>query len=148
MARKWVVLFEGDKPGPADDFELEFTDIIEVLGEIPIYKKLLFDKLIDSIKQNENYYVWENIKDIKPPEEVPFGLDNYFIVLAVDKEELRFGILMVLYQEKVIVGGLWPSELAEAVKEDHDILDAVLYTVLEKPENWKELVVVYAPSGE
>lgn len=146
MERKWLVRFEGDKPGPADDFELEFVDVVEILGKIPIYKKLLFDKLIEAIKQNDNYYVWENIKNIKPPEEVPFSLGNYFIILAIDKEGLKFGILMVLFQEKVILGGLWPSELADAVKKDNDILDAVLYTVLEKPDNWKELVVVYAPT--
>ncbi len=148
MTRKWVVLFEGKKPGPADDFTVEFVDIREILGGIPTYKPLLFEKLTENIKEQENYYPWENIKNVIPPEEVPFGLSSYFILLAIDKNNLKFGLFMILLEDQVVLGGIWPQEFAEAIKEDNEILDGVLYALLEKPDNWKEVFLVYAPQQD
>lgn len=145
MTRKWVVLFEGKKPGPADDFTVEFIDIREIIGKIPVYKRLLFEKLVENIKNYDNYYSWENIKGVNPPEEVPFELGNYFILLAVDNNNLKFGLFMILQGDDIILSGIWPEELAEAIKEDHEILDGVLHAFLERPDNWREVFLVYAP---
>lgn len=144
MERKWVVLFEGEKPGPADDFSLDFVDIIEVLGEIPVYKRMVFDRLVRNIKMHENYKHFENIKDITPPEKVPFSLQSYFILLGIDDEGLKYGLLMILLEDRVVLGGIWPEALAEAIKSDPKILDGLIYAFMERPSNWKEVIIVYA----
>ena len=82
---------------------------------------------------------------MNPPEEVPFELGNYFILLAVDNNNLQFGLFMILQGDDVILSGIWPEELAEAIKEDHEILDGVLHAFLERPDNWREVFLVYAP---
>lgn len=145
LVKKWVVLFEGEKPGPADDFTIEFIDIRDIIGKIPSYKRMLLDKLVENVNTYDNYYPWENIKSVTPPEEVPFSLQSYFIILARDQNDLKFGLFMILLEDQVVLGGVWPKGLAEAISENEKILDGVLYAFLERPDNWKELFVVYAP---
>lgn len=150
MGRIWKILFEGDKPGPADDFELKFRDTKDIFGkEVPAFKREFFDKIIEAIKNNDNYYVWENIKSITPPKDAQieltlYTIDNYFIILGIDQDDLRYGILMLLTEDAVIVRGIWPDGLVDAIKKDHEFLDGVLFGVLGRPDLWKEVVVVYA----
>jgi len=144
MVKRWTVLFERNKPGLVDDLVVEFVDIREILEGIPVFKRLLFEKIAESIKKYDNYYPWKNIKDVTPPEHVPFELSNYFVLLGVDNNNLKFGLFMILLGDQVILGGIWPEELVEAVRENKDILEGVLYAFIEKPDNWREVFLVYA----
>lgn len=142
--RQWVVTFEGEKPGPADDVEVNFVDIIEILGEIPVLKMIFYEKLLECIKQNDNYHAWSNIKSVVPPEEIELGLEQYFVILGVDGEDKRYGFLMILTQKGIALGGIWPEGLAEAIKEDKSLLNGIFFMLLERPGFWKEVVFVYA----
>ncbi len=148
MVRQWVVTFEGQKPGPADDVEVGFVDIIEILGEIPVLKRMFLDRLLEQIKASENYYTWSNIKNVTPPEELDLRLEQYFIILGVDREGRKYGLLMILTGEGIILGGIWPTALADAIKEDKKLLNALLFTLAEKPDFWDEVVFVYAETQE
>jgi len=148
LVRQWVVTFEGEKPGPADDVKVSFVDIIEVLGEIPVLKEMFLDRLLERIKESDNYYTWSNIKSVVPPEEIELGLEQYYIILGVDKEGRKYGLLMILTGKGVVLGGIWPVGLAEAIKEDKELLNGLLFTLLEKPDFWQEVVFVYAMKKE
>jgi len=145
MTRQWVVLFEGRFPSPADDFTIVFTDTRGIMGKIPLYNTSVYDRLLELIKNEEKYYIYENIKAIKPPERPPFSSKRFFIILATDVNKLKFGLLLVRTEETLAVCGVWPSELVEQLNNNPEILDGIVYMLIACPENWENVCIVCAP---
>lgn len=144
MVRQWIVTLEGRKPD-SEEFEyieMIFSDIMEIFGGVPILKRAFIEKIVEMIRMGENYHAWSSIKEVIPPEEVEVGLDQYFIILAADKEDRKYGFLIILIKAGVAICGIWPEALANAIREKKRILDTILFSLAEKPELWSEVILV------
>lgn len=144
LTRQWVVTLEGKEPrsGEAMDIGMNFSDVVDIFGGVPILKRSFLEKIVEMIGRGENYYAWNNIKDVKPPEEVDVNLDQYFIILAADKGNRKYGFLMILIKAGVALCGIWPEALANAVRKNKEILDRILFSIAERPDTWEEVILV------
>ncbi|MGQ4891646.1 MAG: hypothetical protein ACP6IP_04055 [Candidatus Njordarchaeia archaeon] len=142
MSKIWKVTFEGEDPGPADDFNLDFIDMNETIGSYLALKKEALDILEKLMKEKENYNVIGNIKDVSIPipENIPIGA--FFALLGIDKEELRFGFLLLMGKDELLLVGIWPEPFVDAVKENTNIMNAVVGSMLEQPENWRRVDLI------
>jgi len=145
MVRKWVVTFEGEKPGPADDFELTFIDIREVLGGFIEFKPVFIEKLRDLMQNFDHYNPIKNIKEVRPPEAIDIDIGQFLVVLATDKEGRKVGFLMISAGGgKLVLSAIWPSPFAQAIERENKLLDAYLYALIERPDLWRDVWAVIA----
>ncbi len=140
--RTWKVLFEGAEPGAADDFELEFVDIRDILGKVIGLKHEAIDAIISRIKAHDNYHAIGNIKNVTDPEGEDLSKEAFFALLGIDKNELRFGFLILSTDEGTLIVGLWPGAYAEAVKDDERLLGGVIFAMIERPDNWRRVDLI------
>jgi len=142
MTRTWSVIFEGAEPGTADDFELSFTDLRDVLGGYRGLKEIALNILLELTRKHENYHVIGNIKNIIPPEGTSINESNVWVLLSIDNNNLRFGFLLSVTTESQLILGLWPEPYVEVVMDDERLLNGVIAAILERPDNWRRVDVV------
>ena len=142
MTRKWKVTFEGEEPGTADDFILSFTDMRDVVGNFWALKEKVIELLAELVDRHENYHAIGNIKDVATPGEEEVDVGAVWALLGIDKDDLRFGFLLVAIKEGTLLVGLWPEPYAEAAKENSRLIGGVIAAMLERPDNWKRVDVV------
>lgn len=145
MAKNWVVTFEGEKPGPADDFSLEFIDTREALGSYIEFKPIFMEKIVELVNNEKHYNPIKNIKKIESPEIAELDIKNFWVILGTDNEGRKIGLLLAnLEEEKQLLCGIWPPPFVEAIKENREIFDAFIGALIEKPEFWREVWAVIA----
>jgi len=142
LTRKWNIVFEGPTPGVAENFEIEFVDAKDVLGNYLGFKTTVFNELLGMINVNENYYSELTLKNITSPEKENFSDKPIVALLALDKNKLKFGLLLLITEEDTVIIGLWPSSFAQAIKEDENVLLGTLTALLRDPENWERVDVI------
>ncbi|MCD6491161.1 MAG: hypothetical protein ACP6IQ_07775 [Candidatus Njordarchaeia archaeon] len=142
MVKKWKVIFEGESPGAADDFTLEFVDIRDIMGKTLGLKREAIEIINDKIKNLDNYHAIGNIKEIVGPEGEDIIEEACIALLAIDQKDLRFGFLFAFIDNEITLLALWPEGYANAVKEDVKLLSGVIYYMVEKPENWKRVDLI------
>jgi hypothetical protein len=59
----WDVTFDGEDPGIADDFVLNFVDCSFLVGE-PLLKNDFLDDMVMLMKKHDHYNIIGNIKEI------------------------------------------------------------------------------------
>lgn len=142
VKRVWKITFESATPAAEDDFELEFVDAEDIFVERPALKTVVMDMFNKNVKSYDNYHEVRNIKEIISPDLTKVPLDNIVTVLAIDKDNLRFGFLFRVWDELIEVLGLWPDVLVEAVRDSENIFWGALGQMLENPDNWIRVDVV------
>jgi len=148
LAKIWRVVFEGEEPGPADDFELDFADLRDLIGDTLILKEEALEILKKRLKQYDHYNAIGNIKDVSiPPGEEIIPLKAFFALLGIDKQELRFGFLMFLEGGRVILVAVWPEPYAEAIKNEPNLIGGVISSMIDDPDNWRRVDVVLPLEG-
>jgi len=145
LQKSWhVKLRSGEQGVEAPPVDMMFTDVRDIFDGWLVFKKVLFDKIVDAIKNKENYFAVQAIEEVNPPsEEISVLPEQCFIVIATDLEGNPYGFLFVVTAKGTVLAGIWPEPLAAAMKEKNDLLNAILYLLLEEPERWKEVIVVF-----
>jgi len=143
LTRTWRVIFEGEEAGAADDFELDFYDIRDILNKDFIgLKKEAIDIIKGKIKTEENYHAIGNIKEIIGPEGEDIVEERFLALLGIDKNELRFGFLFAFVEEGILLVAVWPKVYADAVRDNERLLSGVIYYMVERPDNWRRVDMV------
>ena len=138
----WEITLEGASSGPEDDLVFKFGDMLEIKDVFISLKPEFVDALLTSIKENENYHVIGNIKQIAAPDGKDYSDREMFAVLGKNNQEIRYGFLFGWIKSNPVIVGLWPNHFWGAVKEDEEFVDVILYAMLKKPETWKRLDVI------
>ncbi|MCD6515721.1 MAG: hypothetical protein J7L07_12415 [Candidatus Odinarchaeota archaeon] len=142
MSRIWKVVFEGEEPGVADDFELSFVDVRDVIGRFLGVKREAMNKITENIKNEEKYSAIGNIKEVVSPEGEELSLGGFIALLGIDKNDLKFGFLFAFIENEAMLIAIWPEPFADAIKENENILGGVIYYMVEKPDNWKRVDLI------
>ncbi|MEX0568349.1 MAG: hypothetical protein Q6363_004210 [Candidatus Njordarchaeota archaeon] len=140
--KEWKVTFEGEKVGREDDFDLIFSDMVDVWGEYTSIKPVFLERLFSLVETQENYSHIPNIKRIESPEKIDVNINDYIIVLCIDKNELRFGLLIKKAGGGLKVIAIWPRVFATAVKDNKRLLAGVVAFLVERPDNWRRVDIV------
>ncbi len=145
MVKKWVITFKGEKPGSADDFELTFIDIREVLDEFVQFNPSFIEELRDLIQSMGHYNSIKNIKDVRPPEAIDVDIRRYLVILATDKKGRKIGLLLIgIGDDKLVLSALWPAPFAQAISRDRELLDVYVYALVKRPDLWRDVWAVTA----
>lgn len=141
----WEVTLSGETPD--SEIKIAFTDASEIFENTIGVNDIFIHKLLDLIKENENYSIYTGIKKVVSPSGEDKSDRALFILVGEDKHEVKFAILLGQVDEKTwIIVGFWPDAFAEACKEHNEILESILQSVLFNPDNWKfiEFVVPFS----
>ncbi|MHA1998177.1 MAG: hypothetical protein ACTSU9_08670 [Promethearchaeota archaeon] len=135
----WNVVFDGEDPGPSDDFSLKFIDCSTLVGE-PLLNNLFIDDLIMLIKKEDHYNVIGNIKMIIDDGGADQSDKNIYALLGIMKNGLKLGFLLgnVIENESDLwhVAAIWPDEYAIQVLDDQNLFMKGLLLIIDKPEEW------------
>ncbi len=147
LERTWKVTFEGESPVSEDDFELDFIDIKGLFEGYVGFETTYFEKLLSLIEGNENYNGIKNLKSVVSPDNEEFIEKPVALVLAIDKNDLRYGFLLFVMNDDTVILGVWPQPFFDAVNQDKDLMNGVLGALIENVSNWKRVDIVI-PIGE
>ncbi len=148
MDGSWSIIFEGPTKGVADDFTLAFSDVREIFGNYVGFQSEVYKELLSNFNKFEHYHAVGNIKKVMSPEQEDFSDRPIVALLGIDKNELKFGILLYLGETDTIILGLWPKQFFNAVKEDENILVGTLVAFLRAPDNWKRVDLITSQTQE
>ncbi len=124
---------------------LEFIDVRQIYNNYVGFEKSVFDELLENFNKYDNYESENKILGIISPEGENLSDRPILILIGLDKNNLKFGMLLYLGEEDTIILGLWPEQFFEAVKSDENVLIGAIVAFLKAPENWK-LVKMVLPS--
>ncbi|MFX0100160.1 MAG: hypothetical protein ACFFCS_11315 [Candidatus Hodarchaeota archaeon] len=141
----WHIIFDGEDPGPSDDFALEFMDCSFLVGE-PLLKNDFLEDLISLVKKHEQYNIIGNIKKINDDLGENQTDKNIYALLGIMNNGLRIGFLLGNVIDGEInywhVAALWPEEFALNVIKDQDLFKLALMSFLEKPDEWARVDLI------
>jgi len=141
----WNIIFDGEDPGPSDDFALEFMDCSFLVGE-PLLKNEYLEDLISLVKKNEQYNIIGNIKKIHDDLGEDQTDKNIYALLGIMNNGLRIGFLLGNVIDGDInywhVAALWPEEFALNVMDDQEIFKNALMAFVEKPDEWSRVDLI------
>ncbi len=141
----WDVTFDGEDPGAADDFVLNFVDCSFLVGE-PLLKNEFIDDLILLVKKEDNYNVIGNIKEIVDDTGSDQSDKNIYAMLGIMKNGLRVGFLLgnLIEDGKDFwhVAAIWPDEFATSVIENQDVFQNALFAFIARPGDWSRVDVI------
>ncbi len=144
MRRSWQIKLRSDELGAEAPLEMSFTDSRDIFDGWLVFKRVFFDKIIDIIKGEENYMAIPAIMDVNPPSEEMYVLpEQCFIIIATDTQGNPYGLLFVVTASGVVLAGVWPEPLVEVMKEKKELINIILHLLLEKPDIWKEVLVIF-----
>lgn len=135
----WHVVFDGEDPGPSDDFMLNFVDCSDLVGE-PLLNNNFIDDLILHIKKHEHYNIIGNIKNISDDNDEDQSDKNIYALLGILKNGLKVGFLLgnIILEEKDLwhVAAIWPTDFALEVIKDQSVFQNALLLVIDDPDQW------------
>lgn len=141
----WNIIFDGEDPGPSDDFSLKFVDCSSIVGE-PLLKHSFMDDLILHIKRHQHYNVIGNIKKIIDDGGDDQSDRNIYALLGILKNGLRLGFLLGNVMENEMdlwhVAAVWPDEFALQVLKDQEIFRKGLLLIIDQPSTWARIDLI------
>ncbi|MHA1665703.1 MAG: hypothetical protein ACTSVW_07725 [Candidatus Njordarchaeales archaeon] len=143
MPKDWVVLFGGEKVDSSEDFTLNFVPLERLLGNYRSFDVKDFDAFVKKMRKRKNYRISRGIKKVLSPEEEDFTDREIFALLGIDKDNLRYGFLLLSAEDEIIILGVWPIALAEAIMGDDRIIPAILTAIFMDPKAWKRVDLVF-----
>lgn len=142
----WNVVFEGPTKGVADDFALQFIDVKEIFGNYVGFETQVFRDIVANIQKFDHYFAVSNIKEVKSPEDEDLSDRPVVALLGIDKNNLKFGMLLFVGENDTIILGLWPQPFFDAVKDDENVLAGTLVAFLKVPDNWQRVDLILSTS--
>lgn len=145
---KWVVEFDGEDPGPSDDFVFEFTKIKSVVSDPSIYKisKNFVNNLTMLISSKKNYSIIGNIKKIISPDGTEYTDKAIYALIGFimfKDTKLQVGFLLAEYSDNTFgLLGIWPDEFVRVVEQDNPLLTNFLQLIVNAPEKWNSVYLV------
>ncbi len=141
--KQWIIILEGNTENSDDDIVLKFTDTSLILGE-PTINRGIMDEIYENIKKYEHYTLFNNIKVIK--NEKGEDLSKYAIWLLlgiVSKNSQRVGLLFgSLPDDELHIIACWPNILANQLRGDPSILDAIIDNLVSDPYFWEQVDLI------
>ncbi|HME52386.1 MAG TPA: hypothetical protein VKM55_09230 [Candidatus Lokiarchaeia archaeon] len=141
----WDVTFDGEDPGVADDFVLNFVDCSFLVGE-PLLKNDFLDDMILLVKKHDHYNIIGNIKEIVDDSGAIQTDKNIYAILGILKNGLRIGFLIGNLiengQDLWHIAAIWPDEFADQVKINQDVFQNALFMFLDKPEDFARVDII------
>ena len=92
--------------------------------------------------EEESYKAIGNIKSVTDPGGKSVTTGAFFAVLAIDKNDLKFGYLFGGTATQTLLVAVWPEGFAAAAKKDSRLLQVILGIMAERPDNWKRVDVI------
>ncbi len=144
----WVVEFDGEDPGPSDDFTFEFASIESIIRNSSDYKlsKNFINEISMLISSRENYSIIGNIKKITSPDGKVYTNKAIYALIGlieIDGTKLQTGCLLAEYSDDTFgLLGLWPDGLVEAVKSDRSLLTNLLKLIVNAPAKWDGVYLI------
>ena len=141
----WDVTFDGEDPGVADDFVLNFVDCSFLVGE-PLLKNDFLDDMILLVKKHDHYNIIGNIKEIVDDAGINQTDKNIYAILGILKNGLRVGFLIGNLvengQDLWHIAAIWPDEFADQVRLNQDAFQNALFMFLDKPEDFARVDII------
>lgn len=138
----WNVTFEGASAGISDDFNLKFIDLNDIVEKYLALSSNFLDVMKSRILEEESYKAIGNIKSVTDPGGKSVTTGAFFAVLAIDKNDLKFGYLFGGTATQTLLVAVWPEGFAAAAKKDSRLLQVILGIMAERPDNWKRVDVI------
>lgn len=143
--RFWDVTFEGEDPGLADDFVLNFVDCSFLVGE-PLLKNEFLDEMVILVKKYDHYNIIGNIKEVIDDAGANQTDKNIYAILGILKNGLRIGFLIGNLiengQDLWHIAAIWPEEFADRVKINQDVFQNALFMFIDKPEEFSRVDII------
>ncbi len=146
----WHVTFDGEYPGPSDDYTLEFKSM-EAIGskdKASVIVRKFVDQLIEMVKFHENYHIVGNIKSVISPSNEDHSDKAMFAIVGFyqpgrDEPEIRIGLLIAeLIGGNFQLLGIWPDEAADASQGNIESLSILLDKFLNLPDVWTNVFLI------
>ncbi|MHA1714591.1 MAG: hypothetical protein ACTSXP_03020, partial [Promethearchaeota archaeon] len=141
----WLITFDGEDPGPSDDFTLKFIDCSYLVGE-PLLKQKFLKDLIALVEEHDHYNIIGNIKEIIDDAGKNLSDKNMYTLLGILKNGLKIGFLLgnIVDKGKDLwhVAALWPFEFAAAVDKNLEYFVKSLILFVDKPEQWTRVDLI------
>ncbi len=141
----WDVTFDGEDPGVADDFVLNFVDCSFLVGE-PLLKNDYLDDMVLLVKKHSHYNIIGNIKEIIDDAGDIQTDKNIYAMLGILKNGLRVGFLLGNLiengQDFWHVAAVWPEEFAVKVKENQAVFQNALFLLIDDPNAWSRVDLI------
>ncbi len=146
----WTVMFDGEDPGPSDDFVFKFRSLESLNIETRDYA--LDEKYVEAlIKHTEiydHYSIFGNIKKIVSPDGKEYSGKAFYALVGFYKskdggEDLGVGVLIA----KLLAGdfdvlGIWPDDVAEMSQGDPEKIDRLFRNFLDYPDEWSDVMII------
>jgi len=133
----WNISLNETVSNITDGKTIEFIDVKGIYDSYVGFERSVFNELLENFNKFENYKSKNVINEVKSPEGEDLSDRPILMLVGLDKNDLRFGMLLYLSDEDVVILGLWPEQFFDAVKSDENVLIGALVAFLKAPENWK-----------
>ncbi|NMC04253.1 MAG: hypothetical protein GYA24_03530 [Candidatus Lokiarchaeota archaeon] len=141
----WDVTFDGEDPGLADDFVLNFVDCSFLVGE-PLLKNDFLDDVVMLVKKHDHYNIIGNIKEIVDDAGEIQTDKNIYALLGILKNGLRVGFLLgnLIENGKDFwhVAAIWPEEFAQKVRGNQNVFQNALFLFIDNPDAWSRVDLI------
>jgi hypothetical protein len=131
----WSVLFEGEQPGPEDDWVHEFVDCKEAIASSMQIKVEFFRDLLTTCKSSTHYQIMRQIKYVKSNLNEVVPIEDSFIISAQRKEDgLQVDLLLHQTDQGIEIIGIWPLQQADFFRKNQDLLKLLIVQIVKSPE--------------
>ncbi len=148
LKQYWSVLLKEPIRNIVDLNKIEFIDVREIYNNYVGFEKSVLLELVENFNKFNNYESKTMISEVKSPEGEDLSDRPILSLVGVDKNNLRFGILIYLSDKDAVILGLWPKQFFDAVKSDENVLIGAIVAFLKAPENWKQVLLILPASLE
>lgn len=133
----WDISLNESLSNIIDSKAIQFIDVKAIYSSYVGFERSVFNELLENFNRFENYRTKNIINEIKSPEGENLSNEPILMLVGLDKNDLRFGVLLYLSDEDVVILGLWPEQFFNAVKNDENVLVGALVAFIKAPGNWK-----------
>jgi len=141
----WSVLFEGEEPGPEDDWVHEFVDSKKDIASSMQIKLEFFRDLFTACKSSTHYQIMRQIKCIRSNLNEIVPIDCSFIIAAQRKQDgVQVDLLLHQTDQGFEIIGIWPLQQADFFRKNQDLLKMLIVQIVKSPELF-ERVNIFIP---
>ncbi len=146
----WTVKFDGEDPGPSDDFVFKFRSLESLNPEATAYAldKEYIESLIRKAQIYNHYAIFGNIKEVIAPDGTDHSEEAIYALVGFHKsdipnEDVEVGVLLAEFVDGDFgVLGIWPDDAAEISKGDPERLEKMFHLLLESPHEWTHVMLI------
>ena len=131
----WSTLLEGEKPGPEDDWVLEFEDLKHGMERPKLIKFQFLSNLLKLSAKHQHYRFIKQIKEVKSNLNETLPIESCFTINIFTQDEGVFvNLLLHLKEGYLELIGLWPPSVVELHRKKPSTIDMMLSQLIQAPE--------------